>query len=86
MSTDNSYIEKQIEVEKEKIEKLTRKIQKEEKLRYHLACAEAEKRLDYVAFTQIIHTESVDLHKDGNLRALGEHIAQGAPFDIEEID
>lgn len=68
------------------LSRLTRKIQKEEKLRYHLACAEAEKRLDYVAFTQIIHTESVDLHKDGNLRALGEHIAQGAPFDIEEID
>lgn len=62
------------------LSKLTRQIQKNESCSYHVACQEAEKRLDYVQHTQVIHTES----KDVNFDDLGYHISKGAPFSVEK--
>ena len=62
------------------LSRLTRKIQKNEHCNYNVACQEAEKRLDKIAWKQIIHTEVEKL----DLISLGEHIAQGAPFKIEK--
>lgn len=60
------------------LSQITRQIQKKEKLGYHQACAEAEKRFNPVAYNQVTHTESLEL----DLYSLGEHIAKGSPFKI----
>ncbi len=64
------------------LNKLTGQIQRKEKLGYHQACAEAEKRFNPVAYNQVTHSESIELDRHENLYALGEHIAKGSPFKI----
>lgn len=60
------------------LSKITRGIQKKDKLGYKTAIAIAEKRIDPVAYTQVLHSDSVEL----DLQSLGEHIAHGSPFTI----
>ena len=60
------------------LSKITRGIQKKDKLGYKFAIIEAEKRIDPVAYTQVLHTDSMEL----DLQTLGEHIAHGSPFKI----
>lgn len=60
------------------LSRLTREIQKKEKLGYKSASSEAERRLDRVHYTQVLSTD----YEDINLQLLGEHIAKGAPFTI----
>lgn len=60
------------------LSKITRGIQKKDKLGYKFAIIEAEKRINPVAYTQVLHSDSVDI----DLQTLGEHIAHGLPFTI----
>jgi hypothetical protein len=60
------------------LSRITRGIQKKDKLGYKFAIVEAEKRIDPVAYTQVLHSDSVEL----DLQTLGEHIAHGSPFTI----
>lgn len=62
--------------------KLTRQIQKKEKLGYKTSLAKAEKEFNPIQFTQIISTDSEELDRKA-LQLLGEHISHGAPFDID---
>lgn len=64
------------------LSRLTRTFQREKKMGYKQACIEAEKELDPIAFTQVLHSESEELAKYSELQLLGEHIAHGSPFDI----
>jgi len=64
------------------LSRLTRKFQREKRMSYKQACAEAEKELDPVAFTQVLNSDSEELLKNSELQLLGEHIAHGSPFEI----
>jgi hypothetical protein len=66
------------------LSKLTRDIQKNQKLGYKAACQEAERTYNDVHYTQVLHSESEELLKNNELLTLGEHIANGAPFTIEK--
>ena len=64
------------------LSKLTRKIQKQDKLGYKIAFARAEKEINPVQYVQVISTDSEELdHK--SLQLLGHHVSQGAPFDVK---
>ena len=64
------------------LSRITRSIQKKDRLGYKFAIVEAENRIDPVAYTQIIHSDSEELQSYGALHLLGEHIAHGSPFEI----
>jgi hypothetical protein len=66
------------------LSRLTREIQKTQKLGYKAACQEAERLYDDVHYTQVLHSESEELLKNSELQLLGEHIANGAPYTIEK--
>jgi hypothetical protein len=61
----------------------TRRLQRSKGLGYKAACAQAEANLDPVHYTQVINTDSEELLKNDALHTLGQHIANGAPFEIE---
>lgn len=63
------------------LSKITRQVQKTKDMGYNMACREAERLIDPVAYTQITHSDSMEL----DLQTLGEHIAKGAPFKIQRL-
>jgi hypothetical protein len=60
------------------LNKLSRFIENTEGMEHRFAIVEAEKRLDPIEYTQVLHSESKEL----DLQSLGHHIAKGAPFQI----
>jgi hypothetical protein len=60
------------------INKIARRIMKQQRVKYREAYPLAEKEFDPVQYTQIIHSDSKEL----DLRSLGAHIANGAQFRI----
>lgn len=60
------------------VNKISRRIMKQQGLKYHEAVALAEKEFDPVQYTQILHSDSTEL----DLHSLGDHIANGAPHHI----
>lgn len=60
------------------LNKISRRIMKQQKVKYHDAIVLAEKEFDPVQYTQVIHSDS----KDVDLRSLGAHIAGGAQYKV----
>ena len=61
------------------LHKLTREIQKKKGIGYKAALIEAEKEFDYVQYTQVIHSNSIEI----DYYSLGAHVAGGAPHSID---
>jgi hypothetical protein len=61
------------------LNKKSRQIQDKTGCNWQNACTQAEKELDPIAYTQITHSDSKEL----DLQSLGQHIAKGAPFNVE---
>jgi len=60
------------------INKISRRIMKQQGKKYREAYPLAEKEFDPVQYTQVIHSDS----KEVDLRSLGAHIANGAQFRV----
>ena len=60
------------------VNKIARRIMKQEHKKYREAYPLAEAEFNPVQYTQILHSDSKDL----DLRSLGAHIANGAQFRI----